>query len=177
MKTESESAGYFFILYSLSRVFKGATTLSFLCIIRVWSLSCSVRNDMILHFLPILLVKLGFRLPVFWCFCIFSFQFFCSVLNSRSSPKILITFLLPGSKINNVLFNIILILFKRSVEIKEPCYKKTCFQIGFIKKNLICKEKSEIVTEVKLVMKIRKHNHLYFRTLVLALYYSRGDNA
>ena len=112
---------------------------------------------------------------VFLYFQFLVFLFY--VLNSRSSPKILITFLLPGSKINNVLFNIILILFKRSVEIKEPCYKKTCFQIGFIKKNLICKEKSEIVTEVKLVMKIRKHNHLYFRTLVLALYYSRGDNA
>ena len=46
-----------------------------LCIIRVWSLFCSVRVYMSLHFLslhyislyflPILLVKLGFRFSVF----------------------------------------------------------------------------------------------------------------
>ena len=34
-------------------------------IIRVWSLFCSVRVFISLHFLPILLVKQGFRLSVF----------------------------------------------------------------------------------------------------------------
>ena len=36
-----------------------------LFIIRVWSLFCSVRVYATLHFLPILLVKLGFRLSPF----------------------------------------------------------------------------------------------------------------
>ena len=36
-----------------------------LCIIRVWSLLCSVRVYISLHFLPTRLVKLGFRLSVF----------------------------------------------------------------------------------------------------------------
>ena len=41
---------------------------------------------------------------------------------------------------------------------------------GFIKKNLICNKKFGTATKVKLVTKIKKHNHLYFGTLVLALY-------
>ena len=36
-----------------------------LCIILVWSLFCLVRVYKNLHFLPILLVKLGFCLPIF----------------------------------------------------------------------------------------------------------------
>ena len=36
-----------------------------LCIICVWSLFCSVRVYISLHFLPILLVILDFRLPEF----------------------------------------------------------------------------------------------------------------
>ena len=36
-----------------------------LCIIRVWSLFCSARVYISLHFLPDFLVKLGFRLSVF----------------------------------------------------------------------------------------------------------------
>ena len=46
-----------------------------------------------------------------------------------------------------------------------------------IKENFICKEKSGAVTKVKLVTKIKKHNQLYFRTLVVASYYYCGDNA
>ena len=38
------------------------------CTICVWSLFCSVRIYISLHFLLILLVKLGFRLSVFWFF-------------------------------------------------------------------------------------------------------------
>ena len=53
------------------------------------------------------------------------------------------------------------------------CVKK----ISFIKKNFICKEKSETVIKVKLVTKIKKHNQLYFGTLVLASYCYYGDNA
>ena len=53
----------------------------------------------------------------------------------------------------------------------------------FIKKNVIylenftCKEKSGSVTTVKLVTKIKKHDQLYFGTLVLALYCYCGDKA
>ena len=38
------------------------------------------------------------------------------------------------------------------------------------KEIVICKEKAGIVTEVKLVTKIKKHNQLYFGTLVSLLY-------
>ena len=53
----------------------------------------------------------------------------------------------------------------------------------FIKKNVIylenftCKEKSGSVTTVKLVTKIKKHDQLYFGTLVLALYCYCRDKA
>ena len=46
-----------------------------LCIIRVWSLFCSARVHVSLHFLPILLVKLGFRLFVFWFFVLLYFWY------------------------------------------------------------------------------------------------------
>ena len=45
-----------------------------------------------------------------------------------------------------------------------------------IKKNviykeiIICKEKAGTITKVKLVTKIKKHNQLYFGTLVLLLW-------
>ena len=42
--------------------------------------------------------------------------------------------------------------------------------MSFIKKCFICKEKSGTVTKVKLVTKIKWHNHHYFGTLVLASY-------
>ena len=56
-------------------------------------------------------------------------------------------------------------------------------EILFIKKNVIYKEnfigkeKSESVATVKLVTKIKKHNQLYFGTLVLASYCYCGDKA
>ena len=46
-----------------------------LCIIQVWLLFCSVWVYISLHFLPILLVKLVFRLSVFW-FLMFLFLWF-----------------------------------------------------------------------------------------------------
>ena len=46
----------------------------------------------------------------------------------------------------------------------------------FIKKNFVYKEKSGTVKKVKL-RKLRKHNQLYFQTLVLASYCYFGDNA
>ena len=55
-----------------------------LCINRVWSLFSSVWVNISLYFLPILLIKLGFRLSVF-CFSsvlfslVSSFQFFGSI--------------------------------------------------------------------------------------------------
>ena len=82
-----------------------------------------------------------------------------------------------------MLVNFIFTLFKQSVKIDLLKYKnhviKTCCQIGFkfIKKNFICKEKSGTLTKVKLVTKIKKHNQLYFGTLVLALYRYCGDNS
>ena len=39
----------------------------------------------------------------------------------------------------------------------------------FIKKNLICKEKPDPDTKVKLITKIKKHNQLYFGALILLL--------
>ena len=65
----------------------------------------------------------------------------------------------------------------------ENCVIKTCFQRSFELKNVIYKEKfhlqrkSGTVTKVKLVTKIKKHNQLYFGTLVLASYCYCGDNA
>ena len=50
-------------------------------------------------------------------------------------------------------------------------YKK----ISFIKKNFIYNEKSGTVTKVKL-RKIKKHNELYFGTLVSASYCYCADN-
>ena len=56
-------------------------------------------------------------------------------------------------------------------------------EILFIKKNVIYKEnvigkeKSGSVATVKLVTKIKKHNQLYFGTLVLATYCYCGDKA
>ena len=47
----------------------------------------------------------------------------------------------------------------------------------FIKKNLICKEKSGTVARVKLVTKVQKNKQLYFGTLVLASSCYFGDNA
>ena len=49
--------------------------------------------------------------------------------------------------------------------------------MSFIKKNIICKEKSGTVTKVKLVTKIKTHDQLYFGTLVLVSCYYCGDNA
>ena len=46
-------------------------------IIRVWSVFCSVQVYISLHFLPIFLVKPGFRL---FCFSIFGFWLFVSLL-------------------------------------------------------------------------------------------------
>ena len=72
-----------------------------LCIIRVWSLFCSVRVDISLHFLPIPLLKLGFNLSEFWSivflyllFLVFSFSVLCfqgnilDVLSSMLPQKI-----------------------------------------------------------------------------------------
>ena len=39
-----------------------------ICIIWVWSVFCSIRVYIILHSLPILLVKIGLCLSVFWFF-------------------------------------------------------------------------------------------------------------
>ena len=46
----------------------------------------------------------------------------------------------------------------------------------FIEKKIIFKEKSGTVANVKLVTKIKKHNQLYFGTLVLPPYCYCGDN-
>ena len=45
------------------------------------------------------------------------------------------------------------------------------------KKNFICEEKPETVIKVKLVTKIKKHNQLYFGTLVLGSCCHCGDSA
>ena len=48
--------------------------------------------------------------------------------------------------------------------------------MSLIKKNFFYKEKSGTVTKVKLVTKIKKHNQLYFGTLLLASYFFCGGN-
>ena len=42
--------------------------------------------------------------------------------------------------------------------------------MSLLKKNFICKEKYRTALKVKLVVKIKKHNQLYFGTLVVASY-------
>ena len=49
--------------------------------------------------------------------------------------------------------------------------------MSFIKEKFICKEKAGTVTKAKLVTKIKKHDQLYFGTLVLASYCYCRDNA
>ena len=49
--------------------------------------------------------------------------------------------------------------------------------MSFIKRNFIFKEKSGAVKKAKLATKIKKHNHLYFGTVVLASCCYCGDNA
>ena len=49
--------------------------------------------------------------------------------------------------------------------------------MSFIKRNFICKEKSGAVKKAKLATKIKKHNQLYFGTVVLASCCYCGDNA
>ena len=82
-----------------------------LWIIYVWPLFCSVRAYVSLHFLPILLVKLDFRLSVFWFFMflflwILFFIFSVQCFESNVSSKHLITF-----------FNFVFTSFKQSVKI------------------------------------------------------------
>ena len=48
--------------------------------------------------------------------------------------------------------------------------------MSFIKKSFICKENAGTVTKVKLVAKVKKHNQLYFGTLILASYCYCEDN-
>ena len=58
----------------------------------------------------------------------------------------------------------------------ERFWVKNCYlerKILFVKKTFICKEKP--VTVAKLITKIKKHNQLYFGTLVLTYCYC-GDN-
>ena len=82
----------------------------------------------------------------------------------------------------NVLFNLVLTLFKQSVEIYNSVIKKHASrEVLLIKKKVIykeiviCKEKAETVTKVKLVTKIKKHTIISF---VLELWYCYcGDNA
>ena len=91
-----------------------------LCLISVWSLFCSVRVYISLHFLPMILVKLDFRLSVFWFFVflylwvlIFSFAL-CFEFNVFSKLNIVLS---GNIIINHVLFNFVLTLFSRSVKI------------------------------------------------------------
>ena len=55
---------------------------------------------------------------------------------------------------------------------KKHTFREVLFiKKNFIyKKNVICKEKAETFTIVKLVTKIKKHNQLHFGTLVLLLW-------
>ena len=92
-----------------------------LCIIPVWSLFCLVRVYKSLHFLPILLVKLGFVFLSFSfsCICIsvFLFLYLCSFALSFEFNVLidLITwYSQSGSIINHVLFKFVFTLFRSS---------------------------------------------------------------
>ena len=82
--------------------------------------------------------------------------------------------------ISHVLVNFAFTLFKKSIKTYLLKYKNHVIKdmlhrgFEFLKKNFICEEKFGIVTKVKLVAKIKKHNQLYFETFVLPL---SGDNA
>ena len=95
-----------------------------------------------LHFIPILLLKLGFNLSVFWFFG------FLLILFSLLSNNLLKY--ISKNRVKNM-------LPESGLELRR--------------KISICKEKSETATKPKLVTKIKKHNQLYFGTLVLALYW------
>ena len=82
----------------------------------VWSLFCSVRVYKSLHFLPILLVKLGFRLSMFQFF-VFLFLYLRSFALSFEFNVLidLITwYSQSGNKINHVLFKFVFTLFRSS---------------------------------------------------------------
>ena len=49
---------------------------------------------------------------------------------------------------------------------KHASREDLSLKMSFMKKNFICKEKYGADTKVKLVTKIKKHNQLYFGTLV-----------
>ena len=92
-----------------------------LCIIPVWSLFCSIRVYKSLHFLQILLVKLGFVFLCFGfsCFCIsvFLFLYICSFAISFEFNVLidLITWYnQSGTKTNHVLFKFVFTLFRSS---------------------------------------------------------------
>ena len=119
-----------------------------LCIIRVWSLFCSARVYISLHFLPVLLVKLGFRLSVFqfvvflylWL-SIFSFAL-CFELN-----VFLKDIVLSGNII--IMFS----LYSNDLLKYKNCVIKTYFQRGFEFKNFIYKEKFHLQSKISFVKK------------------------
>ena len=101
-----------------------------LCTICVWSVFCSVRIYISLHFLLILLVKLGFRLSVFWFF-MFLFYLVFSV------------FAVQCFWIQSYLkrFNNLFSLYSNNLLKYKNRVIKTCFQRSlFTKKNAIYKE-------------------------------------
>ena len=107
----------FFLLFTILQELRNCI----LCIIPVWSLFCSVRVYKSLHFLPILLVKLGF---VFLCFsfscsCIsvFLFLYLCSFALSFEFNVLIDLITWYGQSdniINHVLFKFVFTLFRSS---------------------------------------------------------------
>ena len=104
-------------------------------IIGVRSLFCSIQAYVSLHFLLILLVKLEFRLCVFWFF-MFPFLWFLGFIFS-----VLCYDLKVISKYFITFFSFFLTLFKRSVKYKN-CFIKNMLLERFVsKENAIYKEK------------------------------------
>ena len=105
----------------------------FLCIIWMWSLFCSVRVYISLHFFTYSFWKLGFLLAVFWflCFYIFGFWLLFFVLYFEFND------ILNNLRLKNIL-QFLSHLFKWSVKMQKVChaiYKKKLFCL-FLKKNL-----------------------------------------
>ena len=91
-----------------------------LCIIHVWSLFWSVCVCIGLHFLSILLVKLGFRLSMFWFFMFLFLWFFVFLFFVLSFEFNVISHL---KRLNSILW--FCSHFIQAILLKqESCYKK-----------------------------------------------------
>ena len=154
---------------------KGAMKLQFMCYLPVVSILFSLdlyKSAIFTYFFG----KTRFSSFVFLYLWLLIFSFaLCFEFNVFL--KDLITLYNQGIKSFMYLL-ILLSLDSNNLLNYKNCIVKTSFQIGFefIKKKIICKEKSGTVRKVKLLTKIKKLNQNFFEILVLTSYCYCGDN-